>query len=171
MSEEIKVNDSQQENNVRPDYTEELIALLRSRRSIVELRDEMEAYHDSDLADLLEQLPPTDRRRLYRILGLDRTGDVFAYLENAAEYIEELDAEMAADVLEVMDADDAVDVLEDLDEEKRQELLELMDPDAVEDIELIDSYDEEQIGSRMTTNYVAIGRELSIKEAMKSLVH
>ena len=123
MSEEIKNNDLQQENNVRPDYTEELTVMLRSRRSIADLRDEMEAYHDSDLADLLEQLPPTDRRRLYRILGLDRTGDVFAYLENAAEYLEELDAEMAADVLEVMDADDAVDVLEDLDEEKRQELL------------------------------------------------
>ncbi len=171
MSEEIRNNDLQLENNVRPDYTEELTALLRSRRSIAELRDEMEAYHDSDLADLLEQLPPTDRRRLYRILGLDRTGDVFAYLENAAEYLEELDAEVAADVLEVMDADDAVDALEDLDEEKRQELLDLMDPDAVEDIELIDSYEEDQIGSRMTTNYVAIGRDLSIKEAMKSLVH
>lgn len=171
MSEENKMSDIQQENTVRPDYTVELTALLRSRRSLAELRDEMEAYHDSDLADLLEQLPPTDRRRLYRILGLDRTGDVFAYLENAAEYLEELDAEVAADVLEVMDADDAVDVLEDLDEEKRQELLDLMDPDAVEDIQLIDSYEEEQIGSRMTTNYVAIGRDLSIKEAMKSLVH
>ena len=170
MPEEIKNNISA-EGNIRPDYTEELTALLRSRRPIAELRDEMEGYHDSDLADLLEQLAVPDRRRLYRILGLDRMADVFAYLDNPGGYIEELDAEVAADVLEVMDADDAVDVLEDLDEDKRQELLELMDPDAAEDIQLIDSYDEDQIGSRMTTNYVAIGRSLSIKEAMKSLVH
>lgn len=170
MSEELKENVIFQEGNSRPDYTEELIALLRSRRPMAELRKEMENYHDSDLADLLEQLSPVDRRRLYRILGLDRTGDVFSYLDNPGIYIEELDAEMAADVLEGMDADDAVDVLDDLDEEKRQELLELMDPDAAEDIQLIDSYDEEQIGSRMTTNYVAIGRDLTIKEAMKSLV-
>lgn len=170
MSEELKANAIPQDGNMRPDYTEELIALLRSRRPIAELREEMENYHDSDLADLLEMLSPVDRRRLYRILGLDRTGDVFSYLDNPGVYIEELDAEMAADVLEGMDADDAVDVLDDLDEEKRQELLELMDPDAAEDIQLIDSYDEDQIGSRMTTNYVAIGRDLSIKEAMKSLV-
>ena len=170
MSEEIKVNTSVEEVT-RPDYTEELTLLLRSRRPMAELRDEMEGYHDSDLADLLEQLPAPDRRRLYRILGLERTGDVFAYLDNPGVYIEELDAEVAADVLEVMDADDAVDVLDDLDEDKRQELLELMDPDAAEDIQLIDSYEEEQIGSRMTTNYVAIGRDLTIKEAMKSLVH
>ena len=171
MSEEIKVNAVSQEGNIRPDYTEELIALLRSRRTIADLRDEMENYHDSDLADLLEQLSPVDRRRLYRILGLDRTGDVFSYLDNPGVYIEELDAEMAADVLEGMDADDAVDVLDDLDEDKRQELLELMDPDAAEDIQLIDSYEEDQIGSRMTTNYVAVGRNLTITEAMRSLVH
>ena len=168
MSEEIKNILTEQE---RPDYTEELVALLRSRRPIAELRQEMEDYHDSDLADLLEQLPVADRRRLYRILGLDRMSDVFAYLEDVGRYIEELDSELAADVIEGMDADDAVDVLDELDEDKRRELLELMDPDAAEDIQLIDSYDDELIGSRMTTNYVAISREWSIREAMKSLVH
>lgn len=167
MSEEIKNILAEQE---RPDYTEELVALLRSRRPIAELRQEMEDYHDSDLADLLEQLPAADRRRMYRILGLDRMSDVFAYLEDVGRYIEELDSELAADVIEGMDADDAVDVLEELDEEKRRELLELMDPDAAEDIHLIDSYDDDLIGSRMTTNYVAISRESSIREAMKSLV-
>lgn len=166
MAEEIKVHGMQE----RPDYTEELIALLRSRRPISELRQEMEDYHDSDLADLLEQLTVADRRRMYRILGLDRTSDVFAYLEDVGTYIEELDAEMAADVIEGMDADDAVDVLDELDEDKRRELLELMDPDAAEDIQLIDSYDDEQIGSRMTTNYVAVSRDSTIREAMKSLV-
>ena len=158
------------EDAIYPDYTEELTLLLRSRRPMSELRQEMEGYHDNDLADLLEQLSPQDRRRLYRILGLERMSDVFAYLEDVGTYIEELDAELAADVIEGMDADDAVEVLEELDENKRQELLELMDPDAAEDIQLIDSYDDDLIGSRMTTNYVAIGRDLTIPEAMKSLV-
>lgn len=168
MSEEIKIVPEEQE---RPDYTEELALLLRDRRPIADLRQELEDYHDSDLADLLERLTPADRRRLYRILGLDRMSDVFAYLEDVGTYIEELDAELAADVIEGMDADDAVDVLDELDEDKRRELLELMDPDAAEDIQLIDSYDDDCIGSRMTTNYVAIARQWSIKEAMKSLVH
>ena len=167
MSEELRSYLTEQE---RPDYTGELIALLRSRRPIADLRLEMEGYHDSDLADLLEQLSAADRRRLYRILGLDRMSDVFAYLEDVGKYIEELDSELAADVIEGMDADDAVDVLDELDEDKRRELLELMDPDAAEDIQLIDSYDDEYIGSRMTTNYVAISREWSIREAMKALV-
>ncbi len=153
-----------------PDHTAALSALLRSRRPIAELRQEMEDYHDSDLADLLEQLAPSDRRRLYRILGLERMSDVFAYLEDVGDYISELDAELAADVIEGMDADDAVEALEELDEEKRQELLELMDPEAAEDIQLIDSYEDDRIGSRMTTNYVAVGRDFTVPEAMKSLV-
>ena len=153
-----------------PDHTEALSVLLRSRRPVAELRQEMEDYHDSDLADLLEQLASSDRRRLYRILGLERMSDVFAYLEDVGDYIGELDAELAADVIEGMDADDAVEALEELDEEKRQELLELMDPEAAEDIQLIDSYEDDRIGSRMTTNYVAVGRDFTIPEAMKSLV-
>lgn len=167
MSEEIKAAAGQE----RPDYTEELLILLRSRRPIAELRQKMEEYHDSDLADLLEQLSVADRRRMYRILGLERTSDVFAYLEDVSVYIEELDSEMAADVIEGMDADDAVDVLDELDDDKRRELLELMAPEAAEDIHLIDSYDDDLIGSRMTTNYVAISCDSTIREAMKSLVH
>lgn len=168
--EEKKMNSEEEVLPVRPDYTEELTALLRSHQPVSVLRQKMEDYHDGDLADLLEQLPASDRRRLYRILGLERVSDVFSYLEEVGPYIEELDAELAADVIEGMDADDAVDALEELDEDKRQELMELIDPDAAEDIELIDSYDDDQIGSRMTTNYVAVGRDLSIKQAMRSLV-
>lgn len=170
MAENKKLPDGQEFPVSRRDYTEELTALLLSRRPIAELRQEMEDYHDSDLADLLEQLDPVERRRLYRILGLERMSDVFSYLEDVGTYIEELDAEMAADVLEGMDADDAADALEELDDEKRRELMELMEPDAAEDIQLIHSYDDDQIGSRMTTNYVAIGRDLTIKQAMRSLV-
>ena len=167
MSEELNVSAVPQE---MPDYTEELIALLLSGRPITELRQELEDYHDGDLADLLEQLEAADRRRLYRVLGKDRMSDVFAYLEDVGTYIDELDAELAADVIEGMDADDAVDVLDELDEDKRRELMELIDPEAAEDIQLIESYDEDQIGSRMTTNYVAISRTFTIKQAMRALV-
>lgn len=165
-----KIDKEEETLPVRPDYTEELTALLRSHQPVSVLRQKMEDYHDGDLADLLEQLPSSDRRRLYRILGLERVSDVFSYVEEVGPYIEELDSELAADVIEGMDADDAVDALEELDEDKRQELMELIDPDAAEDIELIDSYDDDQIGSRMTTNYVAVGRDLTIKQAMRSLV-
>ena len=39
--------------------------------------------------------------------------EVFTYIDDVSEYLEELPLEQAADVLENMDADDAVDALED----------------------------------------------------------
>jgi magnesium transporter len=174
MAEEMKdLFLPQEEESVAPirrDYAAELLELLQSGRPLAELRELIDDYHDGDLADVLEQLGETERKRLYRVLGTERMSDVFAYLEDVGTYLEELGDEIAADVIEGMDADDAVDVLEELDAEKRQELLELIDPEAAEDIQLIDSYEDDEIGSKMTTNFVAIANTLTIKQAMRSLI-
>ena len=69
-----------------------------------------------------------------------------------------------------MDADDAVDVLEELDEGARTAIIAEMDEEAKQDIRLIRSYDEDEIGSKMTTNYIAICRGLTVKQAMRSVV-
>lgn len=155
---------------VRRDYSDELLRLIRDENAAQPLSETLNDYHDSDIADVLEQLSSQERKRLYHVLGLERMSDVFAYLEDVGVYIDELDAEKAADVIEGMDADDAVDVLEELDADKRQELMGLLDSDAVEDIRLIDSYSDDEIGSKMTTNFVTIGKELTIKQAMRSLI-
>ena len=45
-----------------------------------------------------------------------------------------------------------------------------MDAESREDIRLISSYDEDEIGSKMTTNYIALKRGLSVKQAMRSVM-
>ena len=69
-----------------------------------------------------------------------------------------------------MDADEAVDILENLDPEKKRSLIARMDQESKDDIHLIFSYDEEQIGSRMTTNYIVIPNNCTIKQAMRHLI-
>lgn len=151
-------------------YVEEMITLIQSNAGEEEIREELDNYHENDIADVLEQLPPDLRRRLYRILGLARMSEVFTYLDDASEYLSEIGLDRAADVLEQMDADDAVDVLEDVDEEVREALIARMDADAQEDIQLISSYDEDEIGSRMTTNYIFIRHDCTVKQAMRELI-
>lgn len=63
-----------------------------------------------------------------------------------------------------------MDVLEEVDEETRKQLIELIDEESIEDIKLICSYEEDEIGSKMTTNFIEIGRSLTIKQAMRSLI-
>ena len=96
--------------------------------------------------------------------------EVFAYLDDVGTYLEELEADDAADIIENMDADDAVDVLQEVDDNVREKLVSLMNEEATEDIELICSYDEDQIGSMMTTNFIEISRTLTVKQAMRQLI-
>lgn len=154
----------------RPDYEKELTDILRSNAPDDYIREKFEDYHENDIADILEDLTPEERKKLYRILGDELTSEIFAYVEDVGKYIEEMDAEKAADIIESMDADDAVDVLDELDDGKSKAIFQLMNEDAREDVKLIHSYDEDEIGSRMTTNFIEIQRGSTIRQAMRELV-
>ncbi len=154
----------------RPDYEEELISIIQSDESPEVIRERLDDYHDNDIATVLQTLTKEDRLKAYRILGLERVSELFTYYDEVAQYIDELDVEIAADILETMDADEAVDILEELDEEKRAQLTRRIDKSSMEDIAMIQSYDEDEIGSRMSTNFIVIRTGLSIKQAMRELV-
>ncbi|MDE7202743.1 MAG: magnesium transporter [Lachnospiraceae bacterium] len=160
------------ENEVlnEPDYIKELVELIRSGASRDALGEELTNYHDNDISNALDELNENERKVLYHILGDERVSEIFAYLDDPGKYLGELELERAADIIENMDADDAVDVLEEVDEETRKQLIELIDEESKEDIKLICSYEENEIGSKMTTNFIEIGKSLTIKQAMRSLI-
>ena len=148
----------------------EIVKLIRGNKTAKELREALEDYHDSDIADAIELITKEERQKVYRILGAEKVSDIFAYLEDPEEFIAELDIEKAARILENMYADDAVDVLEEVDEETQKKIISLMDDESSRDIQLIQSYEEDEIGSKMTTNFVNISNRLTIKQAMKELI-
>lgn len=154
----------------RPDLSEELLLIIKSDLKNAEIKEKLEEYHDYDIAGIIPLLDTAERKKLYRILGDEAVSDIFAYLENVEDYITELDNEKAADIIEEMDADDAIDVLDELPEDKKEDIISLIEPEAQADIKLIDSYDDDQIGSRMTTNFISIKKSSTIKQAMRSLV-
>ncbi len=153
-----------------PDYIQELVDLIRSGERREKIAEELTNYHDNDISNALDELNCEERKILYYILGDERVSEIFAYLDDPGKYLGELELEQAADIIENMDADDAVDVLEEVDEEIRKQLIELIDEESKEDIRLICSYEEDEIGSKMTTNFIEIGRSLTIKQAMRALI-
>lgn len=152
------------------DYVEELKVIIASENDDDAKKSDILQYHESDIADALEELEESERLTLYRILGDEIVSEIFAYLENVEEYIEEISSEKAADIIELMDADDAIDILDELDEEDREEIVSLMEPEVVEDIELIEQYSEDEIGSKMTNNFILISKTYRVKEAMKKVI-
>lgn len=155
---------------MEPDYIHELVELIRSGENKERIAEQLTNYHDNDISNALDELNEEERKMLYHMLGADRVSEIFAYLDDPGKYLGELALEQAADIIENMDADDAVDVLEEVDEEIRNQLIELIDEESKEDIKLICSYEEDEIGSKMTTNFIEIGRSLTIKQAMRALI-
>lgn len=158
------------EEIIIPDYEEELAEILRSNLSDAEILEQLDNYHENDIAGALELLTVDERKRLYHVLGAERVSEIFTYIDDVDDYIGELNIRSAARVIGNMDSDDAVDVLEELDEDERKNIIRLLDRESREDIALITSYEEDEIGSKMTTNFIEISKNLTIKEAMKSLI-
>ncbi len=151
-------------------YVEELIEIIRGKLSREELVDRLSDYHDNDIAEALELLTPEERKRLYLALGAERVAEIFAYLEDGDSYLKELSLEQQAKVISEMDSDDAVDILEEMDDDSKSKILGMLDEEASEDVKLLLSYDEDEIGSYMTTNFILIHNDLTIREAMRELV-
>ncbi len=153
------------------DYSTQILSIIRSDSTDEEIKTQLQEYHENDIASIFEELETEERDKLLQILGSELMSEIVSYLEDAGEYLSEIDADEAADIIEQMDADDAVEVLDDLDEETRSEIIELIEDEEIkEDIELIDSYDDDEFGSRMSTNFIAVKRNSTIKETMRTLV-
>ena len=153
------------------DFYQEIKALILDKNiSNLELLNQLENYHDSDIADVLEDLTKEERLNLYQKIGVEKTSDIFEFYENVEEYIDELEPEFAADIVERMDSDDAVEILNELEEKDKEEIIKLMEPESKKEVLKLDKYEEDVIGSYMSDNYILIDSNQTIKEAMSTLV-
>ena len=154
------------------DYTSEILGIIRSNASPGVMRNQLEDYHENDLAEVFPDLTIVERRKICRILDTEMLSDIFEHIDEkpAAEYLDEMDVRKAAKILSSMETDAVIDVLKMIPKEKRALLIELTDADTREDIAVIASFDDEEIGSRMTTNFIMIRENLTVKQAMSSLV-
>ena len=149
---------------------EELIKLIHES-DIETLKKELQNYHNNDIAKVQPDLSEEDQEKLLKALDEEDLSDVVSYVKDFDEFIENMDTETVADIIEGMDVDDAVDALEELDEEEQEEILaKIEDKELVEDIKLIKSYEDEEIGSKMTTNFIVVDKDILVKDAMKVVI-
>ena len=150
--------------------SDKLRKILLSRLSKEKKIKELDNYHSSDIADVLQTFTKEERLKIYHVIGVKRTAAIFSFYDDVEDYIAELEPEIAADVLEQMDSNEAMDVLDELEEESRDEIIELMETDAKLQVQKLDAYDEDVIGSYCSDNYICIKKNQTIKQAMATLV-
>lgn len=158
--------------NRTQNYAKEILDIIKSNVSPAVLSKRLQDFHENDLAEVLPELSSVERSKLYRIFDLDTLSDILEYTdeETAVTYLEEMNLKKAAAILSRMETNVLSDILQHFDKEKRRLLIELLDDDVRHDVEMINTFDDEEIGSRMTTNCIIINNHLSVKGAMSALV-
>lgn len=154
----------------KPMYSDEVLKIFRSNLPKEELIEKISDYHMGDIADAFEKMTPEERKSLYPVLGVEMVAEIFSYIEDSEEYIKEINSDKVANLISEMDSDDAVDILEKLSDTDRKRIVALLDNDAKKDVSMILSYEDDEIGSEMTTNYIVVKKNLTIKEATHQLI-
>lgn len=157
---------------VRPDYEEQILELIRQVNAPKVLREKLDDYHANDIADAFEHLRPLEREKLYKMLDTERLAEIIEYMDedDQARFLNEMNIRKVIAIFNEMETDKAADLLKEIDREKREIILELLEPEVRKKISVIFSYDEEKIGSKMTTNYIEVPRGISVREATKDLI-
>lgn len=158
--------------SAKPNYESEIIAIIRGNDTPKIIQSRLDDYHGNDIAEVMPQLSPQERKKLYRVCTAEMMSEVFEHLDepDAGTYLGEMDFQKAADVVGRLETDTAAGILRELDKGRREQLIDALAPDVKKEIRLIASFDGDEIGSKMTANCIVIRENLDIKGAMRELV-
>lgn len=155
---------------VHPDYKTEIASIIKSNLTPKHMRDKLLDYHVNDIAASLAFLQKDERGKLYSILNIDTLADVLEYADELDVYLSELSIRKRVEILSRIEAVTAVAYLETLEKKERSTVIELMAEEPRTEITLLASFDKDEIGSKMTTNYISIHNGISVRQAMTELV-
>lgn len=151
-----------------------LVEKLESSQQNVRLtlpHQKLALLHPADIADIVEEMTADERRVVFDELDVETAAEALGEIdpEMQASIVGDLDQERAADILDEMDPDEAVDLLQDLSEQRREELIELMEEEEGADVEELLAYAEDSAGGIMTTDFLALPRDLTAGQAIDRL--
>ena len=146
-----------------------IVETVRSNLTPKKLQENILSYHENDIALALDSLSKEERSKLYKVLDPEALANILEYSEHIVDYIRELNISKRVSVFTHMETAAAVEVLQQFEKTERDSLIELMNPEVRSEIKLLSSFDEDEIGSKMSTNYIAIPEHASVKEAMSDV--
>ncbi|MBM4764260.1 magnesium transporter [Bacillus sp. B15-48] len=162
-----------QEPMQRQYINKELLLESIQSEKIELFRNEFLALHPYEQATFFKELTEEERLKVYNFLSPEEMADLFENLEVGKDEYRDVFAGMnpdyAADMLSQMYADDAVDVLNELDKNQVVSYLTIMDKEAAQEIKGLLHYEEYTAGSIMTTEYIAIVANQTVRSAMHIL--
>src|SRR5690625_411107 len=145
-----------------------LIKNILAQDSIESFREQFLSLHPYEQFNIFEHVTEDERLKIYTYLSPQEMAEIIEHfeLEDVGFIIKEMDPTYAANILENMSSDKAVDILNHFTNEEIASYLALINREEANDIRSLLQYEERTAGSIMTTEYVAVDKDMTIKEAM-----
>lgn len=126
--------------------------------------------HIFEQGQFYQSLTDEQRRQMYAYLSPKEIADMFDVIEednvHMTEYLSEMRPGYAADMLAEMYTDNAVDLLNTLDKKQTAKYLSIMPHESAREIRELLHYEDDTAGSIMTTEYVSIVANQTVRSAM-----
>ena len=133
-------------------------------------RDDFLEMHFYDQGQFYQSLDQEERQLVYSYLSPKELADMFDVIEeddeNMDEYLNEMRPQYAADMLSEMYTDNAVDLLNEIDKKAVAKFLSLMDSEHANEVRDLLHYEDDTAGSLMTTAFVSIVANQTVRSAM-----
>ena len=145
---------------------EKIIELL-SQNNYKELKALLRESNEADVAECLNELEKEDLAIVFRLLNKDEAADIFARMDDGSqEMLVELmsDSELAS-IISKLYVDDATDLIEELPANLVTKVLKNTSATKRKTINEILKYPEDSAGSIMTTEYVDLHKNDTVKDA------
>ena len=151
-------------------FTPELKELIETK-NLKGLSLILRELHPADIADIIRELEPTERVITLRVLDKTKIAEVFSLLdpEEEEEMLEYFTEHRAKAILLEMSPDDRTQLLDELPASVVKRLLTLFPVEEREEANILLNYPPESAGRVMTTEYVDLGTEITVSEALEHI--
>ncbi|MGR3173317.1 MAG: magnesium transporter [Candidatus Scalindua sp.] len=151
-------------------FTPELKELIDSK-NLKGLSLILRELHPADIADIIREMEPTERVITLRVLDKTKIAEVFSLLdpEEEEEMLGYFTERKAKAILLEMSPDDRTQLLDELPASVVKRLLNLFPVEEREEANILLNYPPQSAGKVMTTEYVDMGTEITVSEALEHI--
>ncbi len=159
-------------NFLQPELLEwKNVRLLGDKLQLSMGTKELVKLHPADIANIIEKLNLNQGSELLQSLDKKTAALVLEELEPELQRIlvENLGPERAASVMQKMSIDELVDLLQILPDRKSKEIMKILPSDSSQKVRKILEYEEDTAGGLMTTEYVSVYLNTTVKEVVEQI--
>ena len=139
-----------------------------------QVRELLDEIHPEDLADVIGDLDAEDAAKVLAFLPAEDAAPIFERLddEEQEDIVEVMAPASVAEIAREMAPDDRADLFSTLPDAVGDvilEQLEKVDPEAAQDVRDIEKWPETSAGHLMTTDYVSVNPEITVRSAIDAV--